>query len=228
MRGIHKGTVEFIPTQEEVFKTYSSQMEKWAKDDKEGNLSEPYEFSAGRITKWKSWVQNGKTYKQGDLVVLKNKHKNDMKTLTIAKIISFEKDYTSNARSDQPFINYYIYDNERQTPIKAKLTMYIEHCSVDLKKRYEKYLEDKKADSICIVKYNGNNDNEPVEVPPVDNGQRNVTKVQEEIGSDNVIQYISCVLKNKRGNKLDKTEGKNYCIFIRKKIKKMDGHFYKD
>ena len=66
---------------------------------------------------------------------------------------------------------------------------------------YEKYLEDKKADSICIVKYNGNNDHEPVEVPPVDNGQRNVTKMQEEIGSDNVIQYISCVLKNKRGNK---------------------------
>ena len=98
--------------------------------------------------------------------------------------------------------------------------MYIEHCSVDLKKRYEKYLEDKKADSICIVKYNGNNDHEPAEVPPVDNGQRNVTKMQEEIGSDNVIQYISCVLKNKRGNKLDKTEGKNYCIFIRKKNKK--------
>ena len=39
--------------------------------------------------------------------------------------------------------------------------MYIEHCSVDLKNDM-KILEDKKADSICIVKYNGNNDDEPV------------------------------------------------------------------
>ena len=53
LRGIHKGTVEFIPTQEEVFKHIPTNA-KWAKDGKV--ICQNYEFSAGRITKWKSWV----------------------------------------------------------------------------------------------------------------------------------------------------------------------------